>query len=111
MPPSLFVGKPYPVKNCSLINQTSSSVEVICLPGFDGGLPQHFILELYTGYSQSLKYNLTSYTEPYFFLENLEPDTHFKLEIYAVNSKGRSRSEVLEEVLFKDVEKRTGKKL
>lgn len=97
------------MKNCSLINQTSNSVEVFCLPGFDGGLPQHFVLELYSGNSQILGFNTTSFTEPYFYLENLETDVTLKIAIYAVNSKGRSRAEVLEEVLFKDAEKRTGR--
>lgn len=105
----IFSGKPFPVKNCTLINQTSNSVEVYCLPGFDGGLPQHFVLELYSGNSNSHRSNMTSYTEPYFLLDNLEPDITFRLIVYAVNSKGRSRGEVLEEVLFKDAEKRTGK--
>lgn len=98
------------MKNCSLINQTSSSVEVFCLPGFDGGLPQHFVLELYAGNSQILGLNTTSFTEPYFYLDNLESDVPLKIAIYAVNSKGRSKAEVLEEVLFKDAEKRKGNK-
>lgn len=102
-------GKPFPVKNCTLSNQTTSSVEVFCLPGFDGGLPQHFLLELYSGNSVLPRFNMTSYTEPYFFLDNLEPDVTFRIIIYAMNSKGKSRGEVLEELMFRDPEKRTGK--
>ncbi|KAJ8924236.1 hypothetical protein NQ315_007027 [Exocentrus adspersus] len=100
-------GKPFPVKNCSLSNQTSSSVEVFCLPGFDGGLPQHFLLELYSTNSGLAKFNMTSYSEPYFFLDNLEPDVTFRIVVFAVNSKGRSHGVVLEEVTFRDAEKRT----
>ncbi|XP_018560909.1 neural cell adhesion molecule 2 [Anoplophora glabripennis] len=100
-------GKPFPVKNCSLSNQTSSSVEVFCLPGFDGGLPQHFLLELYSSNSGVPRFNMTSYTEPYFFLDNLEPDVTFRIVVFAVNSKGRSHGVVLEEVTFRDAEKRT----
>ncbi|XP_050504924.1 neural cell adhesion molecule 2 [Diabrotica virgifera virgifera] len=109
--PCLFqlvaAGKPFPVKNCSLSNQTSSSVEVYCLPGFDGGLPQHFVLELYSSSSATLRFNMTSYTEPYFFLDNLEPDVTFRIIIFAINMKGKSAGVVLEELTFRDAEKRT----
>ncbi|KAG5885941.1 hypothetical protein JTB14_027750 [Gonioctena quinquepunctata] len=101
-------GKPFPVKNCTLTNQTSSSVEVFCLAGFDGGLPQHFLLELYTSNSAIPRFNMTSYTEPYFFLDNLEPDVTFRIAVFSINSKGRSHGVVLEEVTFRDAEKRTG---
>ncbi|CAH0551847.1 unnamed protein product [Brassicogethes aeneus] len=100
-------GKPYPVKNCTLSNLTSSSVEVFCLAGFDGGLPQYFVLELYSTSSAIPRYNMTSLTEPFFFLDNLEPDVTFRIVIFAVNSKGKSNGIVLEEVTFKDAEKRT----
>ncbi|CAH2104104.1 unnamed protein product [Euphydryas editha] len=42
-------GKPHAPRNCTLWNQTSDSVEVSCVAGFDGGLPQHFLLEVYSG--------------------------------------------------------------
>ncbi|XP_060524523.1 nephrin [Cylas formicarius] len=100
-------GKPFPLKNCTLTNQTSNSVEVFCLQGFDGGLPQHFILELYTINSNTPRFNITSVSEPYFFLENLEPDVTFRIVVFAVNSKGRSNGVVLEELTFRDAEKRT----
>ncbi len=32
--------------NCSVVNQTTESLEVECLPGFDGGLRQFFLLEI-----------------------------------------------------------------
>lgn len=105
-----FAGKPFPVRNCTLSNQTSNSVEVSCQPGFDGGLPQHFLLELYSADSGVPRYNLTSSDHPTFFLTNLEPDVTFRIAVFAVNSKGRSTGIVLEEVTFRDAEKRTGKK-
>ncbi|KAL1110301.1 hypothetical protein AAG570_008378 [Ranatra chinensis] len=109
--PCLFqvvaAGKPYPVRNCSLSNQTSSSVQVWCQPGSDGGLPQVFILELYSGPTSQLRYNMTG-SEPYFLLTDLEPDVTFRIAVLAVNSKGRSPAFVLEEVTFRDPEKRTG---
>ncbi|KAB0794697.1 hypothetical protein PPYR_11536 [Photinus pyralis] len=100
-------GKPYSVKNCTLSNQTTSSVEVYCLPGFDGGLPQYFLLELYSANSAVPRYNITANDEPYFYLSNLEPDVTFKISVFAVNGKGRSQGVILEEVTFRDPEKRT----
>lgn len=37
---------PSPVRNCSINNQTQHSLEIQCLPSYDGGLPQIFLLEL-----------------------------------------------------------------
>lgn len=96
------------MRNCTLSNLTSNSVEVACLPGFDGGLPQQFVLELYSSNSAVPRYNMTSSTDPYFFLDNLEPDITFRIVIFAVNAKGRSNGVMLEEVTFRDAEKRTG---
>ncbi|XP_054258720.1 nephrin-like [Macrosteles quadrilineatus] len=109
--PCLFqvvaAGKPFAVRNCSLSNQTASSVEVSCFAGFDGGLPQTFLLELYSGDSAVPRYNISSDT-PYFLLADLEPDVLFRVVVFAVNSKGRSPGIVLEELTFRDPEKRTG---
>lgn len=44
---SLFLlGLPTGVKNCTYSNQTQISVEIHCVAGYDGGLPQYFVLEL-----------------------------------------------------------------
>jgi hypothetical protein len=72
-------------------------------------LPQYFLLELYSADSGVARYNLTSPDHPTFFLANLEPDVTFRIVVFAVNSKGRSAGVVLEEVTFRDAEKRTGK--
>lgn len=39
-------GRPFALQNCSVSNQSSDSLQVECEPGFDGGLPQQFLLEL-----------------------------------------------------------------
>ncbi|XP_046401599.1 neural cell adhesion molecule 1-B-like [Ischnura elegans] len=162
-------GKPFPVRNCTLFNQTSTSVEVSCIPGFDGGLPQRFLLELYSqaegldeiipgvvvplhpaapdpddpdsdAGAASFSTAAASATEqhhdasrhpqpqprqpkpedgsgrplmsitadrPSFTLSDLEPDVSFRVAVFAVNSKGRSQAVVLDEVTFRDPEKRT----
>ncbi|KAJ8951992.1 hypothetical protein NQ317_018674 [Molorchus minor] len=99
--------KPFSVKNCTLINQTSNSVDVLCMPSFDGGLQQNFILELYASDSAIPRLNMTS-VHPYFVLDHLEPDVSFRIVVFAVNSKGRSTGTTLEGVIFKDPDKRPG---
>lgn len=42
----LISGRPFALQNCSVSNQSSDSLQVECEPGFDGGLPQQFLLEL-----------------------------------------------------------------
>jgi len=39
-------GRPFPPKNCSIFNKTEQSLSVTCTEGFNGGLPQHFVLEV-----------------------------------------------------------------
>ncbi|KPJ04789.1 Neural cell adhesion molecule 1-A [Papilio xuthus] len=99
-------GKPHAPRNCSLWNQTADSVEVSCAPGFDGGLPQRFLLELYSGDDTVPRVNLTS-SEPVWTVRGLEWDVRFRLAAVAVNAKGRSPPALLDDVLFRDPEKRT----
>lgn len=40
-------GKPEPLTNCTVVNQTQYSFQVACVEGYDGGHPQDFIAELY----------------------------------------------------------------
>ncbi|KYQ48081.1 Kin of IRRE-like protein 1, partial [Trachymyrmex zeteki] len=117
--PCLFqlvaAGKPFPVRNCTLANQTYTSVEVKCVPGYDGGLPQKFVLEVYHGdvdylaNSQPL-YNVSNPDEPSFALAGLEASVEagVHVAVYAVNAKGRSQPVILSEVTYRDAEKRTG---
>ncbi|XP_076758325.1 kin of IRRE-like protein 1 isoform X3 [Xylocopa sonorina] len=116
--PCLFqlvaAGKPFPVRNCTLANQTYTSVEVKCVAGYDGGLPQKFILEVYHGdvdflsSSQPL-YNVSNGDEPSFSLADLEAPVKagVHVAVYAVNAKGRSQPVILSEVTYRDAEKRT----
>ncbi|KAJ2953944.1 hypothetical protein O0L34_g1581 [Tuta absoluta] len=125
-------GKPHAPRNCTLWNQTSDSVEVTCVAGFDGGLPQKFLLEVYSdlvevtcvagfdgglpqkfllevysGNAKVPRVNLSS-DEPTWTVRGLEWDVRFRLVAVAVNSKGRSSPARLADVLFRDPEKRTG---
>ena len=39
-------GRPEPVSNCTVLNQTYSTLHVACKAGFDGGLPQSFSMQV-----------------------------------------------------------------
>lgn len=51
---------PDPPSNCTLTNQTSSSFEVDCSEGYDGGIPQHFKMHVFDIKTHTLLANLTS---------------------------------------------------
>nr|XP_033324105.1 nephrin-like [Megalopta genalis]XP_033324106.1 nephrin-like [Megalopta genalis] len=117
--PCLFqlvaAGRPFPVRNCTLANQTSTSVEVKCVAGYDGGLPQKFILEVYHGDADFLSnsqplYNVSNVDEPSFSLAGLEASVEagVHVAVYAINAKGRSHPVIVSEVTSRDAEKRTG---
>ncbi|XP_037073408.1 nephrin-like [Pollicipes pollicipes] len=101
-------GRPDPLRNCSVINQTSDSLEVECAAGFDGGLPQYFVAELYDVAGRRLVRNLTR-PFPDFAVLELPPGLELRLELYAANSRGRSRAVTLEGFTLKMPEKRTSK--
>ncbi|EDS25914.1 conserved hypothetical protein [Culex quinquefasciatus] len=89
---------PAPVANCTVYNRTQQFAEVQCAPGYDGGLPQMFVLELVSKRTGARRFNYSNKHEPYFFLERLEWLTNvMSLEnnslscvMYAVNQRGSS---------------------
>ncbi|XP_059048007.1 neural cell adhesion molecule 1-B-like [Achroia grisella] len=101
-------GKPHAPRNCTLWNQTAESVEVWCVAGFDGGLPQTFLLEVYTDDSPTPRARLPS-SEPSWTVRGLEWEVRFRLAAVALNSKGRSPPARLADLLFRDPEKRTAR--
>ena len=54
-----FTGPPEAPTNCSVVNQTTDSLVVECLPSFDGGLKQFFGLEVTDLQSGALTANFT----------------------------------------------------
>ncbi|XP_022237588.1 hemicentin-1-like, partial [Limulus polyphemus] len=87
-------GPPDTVRNCSLRNQTEHVIEVECTEGNNGGLNQHFVMEVHDKNFQILRANITA-PEPTFQAENLPAGTNFLVVVYAVNSKGRSHPLVM----------------
>lgn len=60
------------MRNCSFNNQTLHSFEVQCTAGYDGGLPQVFVLELIGSRTGAVRFNMTNTEEPYFVIESLD---------------------------------------
>lgn len=90
-----------------MVNQTSSSLMVRCQPGFDGGLSQRFVMEVYDRHGQSLAGNVTA-DRPAFTVGNLQSGLGFDISVYAYNSRGPSDPIPLHAYTLKSAEKRTG---
>ncbi|XP_036325035.1 nephrin-like [Rhagoletis pomonella] len=103
-------GRPFPLQNCTVTNQSTDSIQVDCVEGFDGGLPQGFILELVELNNLRLARNLSLPHPPVSFLiENLDPTATYRMIIFAMNAKGRSEPTIIDDINFKGVAKFTGK--
>ncbi|KAK9695054.1 Immunoglobulin domain [Popillia japonica] len=129
-------GKPDPLSNCSMLNETAESLQVECCAGFNGGLQQEFIMEVYDAQSRKLVSNVTSRTPlftvggirmevydaqsrklvsnvtsrtPLFTVGGLESGLGFDIVLYAANKKGKSEVVRLQASTLKSAEKHTGK--
>ncbi|XP_049813895.1 nephrin-like [Schistocerca nitens] len=98
-------GRPDPPHNCSIVNQTADSLHVECSEGFDGGLPQEFVMEVYDAASQALVGNVSS-RAPAFTVSGLQPGLGFDVALLAANSKGRSRAVTLHAYTLQPPERR-----
>ncbi|XP_021946674.2 uncharacterized protein LOC110844711 isoform X2 [Folsomia candida] len=97
--------KPSQVTNCTVFNETSESVELSCDEGHDGGLPQHFVLEVFDSDSSEMRYNASS-NMPSFHLGNLTPiGKGFRVLVYSVNAKGRGEPHRIDELVIRQSEK------
>ncbi|XP_061386178.1 uncharacterized protein LOC133321095, partial [Musca vetustissima] len=81
---------PDPVKNCSAYNFTANSMQIQCIPGYDGGIPQHFHVQVYDELNRQILYN-TSFRNPEFTVKRLPSDSVFVLRITAINAQGPSK--------------------
>lgn len=102
-----ITGHPDSPFNCTILNQTTMSLEVECIEGFDGGQPQWFLLEVRDGQTGQLQANISN-KFPVFSVNHLSPGQVLKLVVVAVNNKGRSESVFLEGYTLKVAEKQTG---
>ncbi|XP_045527790.1 hemicentin-1-like isoform X2 [Pieris brassicae] len=102
-------GRPFQVQNCTVANQSLDSLFVECVENFDGGLPQTFLMELLELPSLTVRYNVsTNKTPPTFDISSLHPGVSYRIDLYAVNAKGRSDVTTIEHVILKGQAKYTG---
>lgn len=106
----IAAGKPDAPFNCSLLNQTTESLEVECVEGFDGGQPQYFLLEVYDQQTSILQANVSA-KFPLFTVSGLDSGKILKMLVYSANSKGKSEPVLLEGFTLKVAEKQTGELL
>ncbi|XP_066142954.1 nephrin isoform X3 [Euwallacea fornicatus] len=99
-------GKPDSLSNCSISNQTSDSIYIECSEGFDGGLPQTFVVEVYETQYKKMVGNSTSKV-PTFTVTGLESGMEFDIALFGVNKKGRSPVTHLAAYTLKGAEKHT----
>lgn len=102
-------GKPDSLSNCTILNQTAESLHVECIEGFDGGLHQDFVMEIYDTQTRKLVSNITS-RSPVFIVGGLESGLGFDIGLYATNRKGKSDVVHLQAFTLKSAEKHTGEK-
>lgn len=110
--------------NCTVRNDTEGAVDVRCEPGYDGGLSQTFVLEVYAanldaagggggdgggGSGRMLYRNLTDRTAPRFALGRVKAGVLYTARMYAANSKGRATPVVLPGFSFPGSENQMGK--
>lgn len=104
----------------------SNAVEVNCVPGSDGGLPQHFLLEVRGSLKNSVLFQTPqtllapqsdqgavgevppiyreSNPRPIFLLRDLDPGLDYAVSVYAVNEQGKSKPLLLDNVRMPVVE-------
>ncbi|KAF5271274.1 hypothetical protein FQA39_LY18832 [Lamprigera yunnana] len=97
-------GKPDSLSNCTIQNQTTESLYVECVEGFDGGLPQEFVMEIYHSQTHKLV-SVISSKSPIFVVAGLESGIEFNVQLYASNKKGRSTIVRLQAYTLKSAEK------
>ena len=102
----LFSGPPDPVSQCNVTNKTFNALFVACKAGYDGGLRQTFIIEVYQGkyyddFVRTASGTSTTYEDlvshpikrlevihrPVFEVRDLPTGTGFAVVVYAMNEK------------------------
>ncbi|XP_075223884.1 nephrin-like, partial [Lycorma delicatula] len=85
----IAAGRPDQVHNCTVANTSMTSFSLRCAEGFNGGLPQSFLMEVREAESQVLLANMSSVV-PRFTVAGLDPGNHYQACVYSINGKGRS---------------------
>ncbi|CAK1544724.1 unnamed protein product [Leptosia nina] len=79
--------RPDPPANCTVYNLTDDSLDLMCLTGYEGGLPCTYIAEVWA--NEGLVVNSTN-SITVWNLRRLGAKRHLKVVVYAANARGRS---------------------
>ena len=80
----------FQVHNCTVQNQTLSTIHVTCVQGFDGGLPQIFTMEVTDAATNFVVANTTNSQSARFTVTGLRPGTEYIVSVSSANAKGSS---------------------
>ena len=84
----IAAGRPDPVKNCTTSNVNNSAFQINCAPGFNGGLPQNFTIEVIENETlDKIVYKAMS-TQPVFSVTDLKDSKDYRVYVIPVNMKG-----------------------
>nr|XP_045589345.1 nephrin-like [Procambarus clarkii]XP_045589353.1 nephrin-like [Procambarus clarkii]XP_045589360.1 nephrin-like [Procambarus clarkii] len=101
----IAAGVPERVESCEVVEQRVSSLKVSCVPGFDGGLEQHFIALVMEPLTNRVVANVTALT-PEFSIGGLAAGLDYSVKVFSYNSKGSSPPYLLDGFSLKVAENR-----
>lgn len=78
---------PDPVSNCTIINKSSETFHLQCIPGFDGGMEQEFVVSVAERKSGKVVYNQTT-KKLDLFIQHLSEGTFYLTTVTPTNKKG-----------------------
>ena len=84
----IAAGRPDPVKNCTTSNVNNSAFQINCAPGFNGGLPQNFTIEVIENETLDKIVYKAMRTQPVFSVTDLEDSKDYRVYVIPVNMKG-----------------------
>ncbi|CAM1332063.1 Uncharacterised protein g10760 [Pycnogonum litorale] len=82
-------GRPQALRGCYITNREARKLTVHCQEGFNGGMRQYFIMEVYDRSLHKILANITSNVTK-FTVNDLPVGSRLQVIVYAYNSKGRS---------------------
>ena len=94
-------GPPDAVHNCTVFNQTFTSLQILCHHGFDGGLKQMFKMDLRDASTGQTLLNM-SQDKSEFLLTGLIPGHGYIITVFSLNSKGISEPMTLHAFTLKE---------
>ena len=84
----IAAGRPDPVKNCTTSNVNNSAFQINCAPGFNGGLPQNFTIEVIENETLDKIVYKAMRTQPVFSVTDLKDSKDYRVYVIPVNMKG-----------------------